>query len=185
MIKVSNGNKKIGNDTLIINICSATDCPSREKGLCKVADRCYAMKAERCYPQVLPYRRYQETYWDLNNPKKIAEDLVKIIKNKKNKINYVRFSEAGDFRGQDDVWKMKELAKAIPNVIFYGYTARNDLVYDDIPDNMVVNGSGFMISNSFTAVPEILEGDTSCPGDCRKCDLCKHAQGHNIKVLYH
>ena len=185
MIKVSNGNKKIGNDTLIINICSATDCPSREKNLCKVSDRCYAMKAERCYPQVLPYRRDQEIYWETHASSEIARDLSNIIKRKRNPIHYIRFSEAGDFRRQDDVDKMKDIARRIPNIVFYGYTARNDLNYEDLPDNMIVNGSGFMVSNSFTAVPRILEEHTSCPGDCRGCNLCEQARGIDIEVLYH
>jgi len=185
MIKVSNGNKKIGNDTLIINMNSATDCPSRAKGLCKVADKCYAMKAERCYPQVLPYRREQESYWDDTSAEDIANDLRDIIKRKRNQIKYIRFSEAGDFKGQGDVDKMKDIASRINSLLFYGYTARNDLNYGDLPSNMIVNGSGFRVSNAFTAVPRILEEHTSCPGDCRECNLCKEARGIDIKVLYH
>lgn len=185
MIKVSNGNKKIGSDTLIINMNSATDCPSRARGLCRVADKCYAMKAERCYPQVLPYRREQELYWDTHASSDISDGLKEVIRRKRNPISYIRFSEAGDFRSQWDVNKMKDIARRIPDVVFYGYTARNDLNYTDLPDNMIVNGSGFQVSNSFTAVPEILASDTRCPGNCRGCNLCKEARGIDIKVLYH
>lgn len=185
MIRVSNGNKKIGNDTLIINMCSATDCPSRSKGLCQVSDRCYAMKAEKQYPAVLPYRREQEVYWGTNSSSEIARDLKGIIERKRHPIKYVRFSESGDFSAQRDVDKLKGVARNMPDVVFYGYTARRDLEYNDIPNNLIINGSGFIVSNSFTAVDRILEEHTSCPGDCRECNLCKDARGIEIKVLYH
>lgn len=44
------GNKKLGEDTLIANITSAEHCPSKELGLCKVEQCCYAKKCERIYP---------------------------------------------------------------------------------------------------------------------------------------
>ena len=64
------GNKKIGNDTLIFNMGSATDCPSKKLGLCRHCDKCYALKAERQYPQVRPFRDRQADYW-LNGKDKI------------------------------------------------------------------------------------------------------------------
>ena len=165
---------------------SATDCPSKKLGLCNIEDdKCYAMKAERCYPQVLPYRRAQEEYWDNHTSAEIARDLGDIINNKKHRIDYIRFSEAGDFKTQRDVTKLKGIARRINNLKFYGYTARRDLTYRSIPSNMIVNGSGFNVSNSFTAVERILEEHTSCPGNCRECNLCKRARGIDIKVLYH
>ena len=186
MIKVSNGNKKIGKDTLIINMNSATDCPSRKLGLCNIDEgKCYALKAERIYPQVLPYRRKQESLWDHLMPSELAQGLNGIIKRKRNKIKYIRFSEAGDFKSQWDVDKMKNLARIIPEVSFYGYTARRDLDFSGLPDNLVVNGSGFMVSNMFTATREISDQEVHCPGDCRECGLCKEARGLDIKVLYH
>ena len=166
-------------------MCSATDCPSRDKGLCQVSDRCYAMKAEKQYPAVLPYRREQKAYWDSTESQDIAKDLRDIIKRKHNDIKYIRFSESGDFESQDDVEKLKEVVSYMPGVIWYGYTARRDLEYNNIPNNLIVNGSGFVVSNSFTAVERILEEHTSCPGNCRDCDLCKQARAFEIKVLYH
>lgn len=70
-LTLSNGNTKIGPDTMVLNLTSATDCPSRRLGLCQLdnpAD-CYALKAERhYYTTVLPYRRRQAAYW-ANNTK--------------------------------------------------------------------------------------------------------------------
>ena len=186
MIKVSNGNKKIGNDTLILNMNSATDCPSKELGLCTIeGNKCYALKSEKCYPQVLPYRREQAVYWTVTPAREIAEDLRNVLRRKRTPIRYIRFSEAGDFSRQRDVTKMKDIARRIPEVSFYGYTARRDLDFNEIPDNLAVNGSGFMVSNSFTAVHDVSESEIQCPGNCRECDLCKAANGLDIKVKYH
>ena len=186
MIRVSNGNKKIGNDTLIININSATDCHSRALGLCNIDEgKCYALKAEKAWPQVLPYRREQELYWYTHASSEIAQALREVIERKRNPIRYIRFSEAGDFGNQWDVDKLKDISLRLPEVILYGYTARRDLSFVALPTNMVVNGSGFMVSNSFTAVREILDGEIQCPGNCRECNLCKEAKGLDIKVRYH
>ena len=64
---ISIGNKKLPKTTAIFNMGAATDCPSLELGLCQafVGEKlvCYAMKAESgLYPDVLPYRRRQESF---------------------------------------------------------------------------------------------------------------------------
>ena len=50
---------------------------------------------------------------------------------------------------------------------------------------MIKGGSGFMVSNSFTAVKDVSNDDIICPGNCRECNLCKEANGLDIKVRYH
>ena len=49
---LSNGNSKIGNDTMILNMGSAMNCPSKKLGLCKLGSKCYALKAEKLYKPV-------------------------------------------------------------------------------------------------------------------------------------
>ena len=44
------GNAKIPESTLIANLTSAENCPSRKLGLCRVEECCYARKCERIYP---------------------------------------------------------------------------------------------------------------------------------------
>ena len=65
-LDIKKGNKKIGTNTLIFNMCSATDCPSKKRGLCQLPDTkyCYAFGAEIRYKAVLAYRRRQEKAWD-------------------------------------------------------------------------------------------------------------------------
>ena len=94
------GNKKIGKDTLIFNMGSATNCPSKKLGLCKHCDKCYALKAEKMYPQVLPFRQKQEKYWLNTSIDLIIDDFVLALTKHKN-IKYVRFNESGDFHSDN------------------------------------------------------------------------------------
>ena len=58
------GNSKVGEDTLIINMGSATKCPSAARGLCNIAGKCYAVRDEKIYSDVVRnYRDRQEDYW--------------------------------------------------------------------------------------------------------------------------
>ena len=115
---MSIGNHKIGRDTMIINITSARDCMARKLGLCQFSDciinPCYADKAERQYPHVLPYRRRQERTWDRLTADEIADGLIEIATRRRNvAIEYLRFSEAGDSRSQADVKKMNTIARRL------------------------------------------------------------------------
>ena len=190
-VLVSIGNHKIGRDTMIINITSARDCMAKKLGLCQFCGRkhnpCYARKAEKQYPQVLPYRRRQTGVWDRLSADEIADGLIQIAtRRRKTPIRYLRFSEAGDFRTQADVKKMAHIAIVLNrhNIIIYGYTARKDLDYARLPKNMVVQGSGFMVHNQFTAVKTPKKGAV-CAGNCRICGLCKTRSRRRIQVTIH
>ena len=204
-IKVSNGNAKIGEDTIIINMNSATDCPSRQSGLCQLDNpgKCYALKAERQYKDhflksgkfvtgCLTARRYQEQVWDNSTPDDIAFQLNhlvargyrQLLDESYSKIKYIRFSESGDFKSQEDVNKMSQIADMV-TVPVYGYTARRDLDFTQISNNMIVCGSGFKASNEFKAVSKLTPGNLHCVGNCRLCNLCKISHGKTVEVLLH
>lgn len=177
------GNMKLGNDTLILNITSATDCPSRELGFCKLGSKCYAMKAERIYKHPLEFRRAQTAQWDNNIPETLIQMILPVTQ--KRGVQYIRFSESGDFRDQADVDKMSTLADILTghNLKMYGYTARQDLDFSQVSDNMVVNGSGFMMHNQFTATDN--PQNNICPMNCRICDMCKAKGNLNIEAKVH
>ena len=184
------GNIKIWIDTLIMNMTSATDCPSAKLGLCNVVAsgnmwKCYAYRPEQFRPDCLPFRRRQAEQWDTESIGSIADQLNRAINSTRRKeaIKWVRFSEAGDFRNQADVNKMSRLASLL-DVPLYGYTARQDLNYDSRSPNMTLNGSGFMIDNEFQAVTEITS-KIVCQGNCRYCHMCKRPHGATIQVKLH
>lgn len=193
----TNGNLKLGKDTLIFNMYPATFCASRMLGMCQLEDpsTCYALKAEKMYPNVLPFRVRQAKSWAFKDDKSFVQSLVAELERKRKvPIKYVRFNESGDFATQDDINKLIEICERVQylpdphrNVVFYGYTARKDLDYSCIPDNLVVNGSGWCYGdmNMFDVVEEFTEGLLHCPADCRTCDLCKSNGSRYIEVKMH
>jgi hypothetical protein len=180
------GNSKLGKDTLIFNMTSATDCPSRKLGLCRHASKCYALKAEKLYPGCLPYRRRQAHYWRNSSSVTIALDINDALKRHK-AVKYIRFSESGDFTTQDDVNKIYRVANLCPAVVFYGHTSRRDLNFGKAPANLIFNGSGFMLDNKYTAVAEYtVTKRTQCDSKiCATCTLCKTKGKKTIENLFH
>ena len=183
---IKRGNMKIGKNTLIFNMGPAELCPSRDKGLCQVGHRCYALKAERQYHHVVPQYRFRQARFWLENEShvisKAIKDKAKAIR--VGSIDYVRINESGDFWSQDCVNKLFEVCNEVPELRFYVYTARRDLNFEGRPGNLTVNGSGFMVDNEFKAVNEVT-GEYVCPGDCRDCNLCKQNGNKTIEVVMH
>jgi hypothetical protein len=193
-MEVMYGNKKLSDCTMIFNMGTVQDCPSRRLGLCRVPQCCYARKAELRFPNtVVPYRKRQEKAWKTLSAEELGEQLAGKIDGRKKETKYVRFNEAGDFWGQEDVQKLSKVADILKGrAVVYGYTARRDLDFRGLSDNLVINGSGFMLDNQFTAVEKSRsdedlfgEYDAVCGGDCRVCDRCKSKQGLSIAVRKH
>ena len=185
-MEISHGNIKIGKDTLIINITSAHDCRSDALGLCAVSNKCYAKKSEKQYPAVLPYRRRQEKQWDMFSGKELGIMISNIALRKRTEIKFLRVSEAGDLRNQEDLEKLKQLALNT-HLTVYTYTARNDLNFANLPDNLIVNGSGFDIDNAFSVIhkDDIDNHEYVCPGVCLDCSWCKEKGHKDIRVVLH
>ena len=189
-LNVSNGNMKIGKDTIIYNITSALDCKSEKLGLCKHPKICYAKKNERRFPKVLKYRRVQEKQWDWLSSVEFANKLIEYINSKKHTIKYFRFNESGDFRNQKDVTKLFLIAKMLfdyKKIITYGYTSRCDLDFSNAPNGCTINGSDFMIHNNFEVVEKRqgVQYGNPCLGNCRICSKCKFRLGKNIQAIKH
>ena len=102
-------------------------------------------------------------------------------------LKFVRFSEDGDFRNQEDVDKLSEIAEGLKGqLVVYGYTSRKDLDFSKVSDNLIINGSGFMVHNEFKAVDTVPQGAPFvCGGNCRGCNLCKEKRGIRILVKMH
>lgn len=183
------GNKKLPKTTAIFNITTALGCPALVKNLCQLVNplkQCYAMKAERMYKNVLPYRQRQRKFWKQSTANKIVETLM--IEKKRKDLQKLRLNEAGDFKHQDDVNKAIEVARILMEdygVQTYCYTARSDLDFSK-RKHLIVNGSDFLVDNCFKVVykKEDLTGDI-CGTDCRVCDWCSKRDKKTIKVAAH
>lgn len=188
------GNSKLPASTAIFNMTSASDCPSKALGLCKVADICYALIPERMYPTCKPYRDRQAQYWSDITATDFVLDFMTARNRKRpeNRPDTIRFSEAGDFRTQADVDKMEAIAKLLSDqgIACYVYTARSDLDYRNVR-YLVINFSGFEAETqgnygTYAAVDDVDARPDNygvCPCDCTKCRRC--VIGRNSVVPMH
>jgi len=190
-IKFTKGNQKLPKTTYILNMTSATDCPSRTMGLCPIVNdggECYAKRPERFRPGCLPFREYQHEAWLGTSAESIAQQLLAASsRSKKHPMRALRFSEAGDFESQAGVDKMDMVAANLKpyGIVTCGYTARIDLDFSKVR-HVVVTGSGFMVHNEFVAVKEFTaEHRNRCAGNCRVCVKCQKRYGETIFVKYH
>lgn len=213
-------NKKVGVDTVVFNFGAAMDCPSLKLGLCQVAVYdgvdddgnpvvvscdCYAMTKER-YSTVVSGRRRQAIYWVRTPAHVIALDAVREMDRThtdrythetRSGAEYIRISESGDVYDQSDISKLTTVAKWVyamrPDVKIYGYTARRDLDWAQVPPNVVMNFSGDDVSdavadvNSFVVVPvgKLPSKALTCKSNCRVCRLCKTHHGSQVFIEEH
>jgi hypothetical protein len=187
-LEISNENTKCGKNTFVLNITSALECPSNKLGLCALSKVCYAKQAElRFHKRTAQYRKRQAQEWQQLSAKEITKQIVLNAIKKYCAIKYLRVSECGDFRNQKDVYKLSEIADRLKkyNIKAYTYTKRKDLNFDKVSTNLVVNGSGFMLHNNFTAVDEYSLDSVRCAENCRHCNLCKERGYLIIENKFH
>jgi hypothetical protein len=186
---LSNGNKKIGRDTLIFNMSSAHECASRKLGLCTQGNKCYAMKAERCYKNCIPFRTRQEAYWSNTSSDVMVNDLKEVLSHRRKPIKYFRWNESGDLTSNACIDKVFALAEAFKGINFYMYTHRHDLLdkLKNRPKNLAVMASNKVVKgfNSFLTVTKYSKGALRCKGNCRTCNLCKSGNNRVIECLVH
>lgn len=184
------GNRKLPKTTCIFNMTSASDCPSDALNLCQLANSktCYAKKAERMYKAVLPYRKQQEKFWSRATAQDFVTQFLKTIG--KRNITCLRLNESGDFKTQKDVLKAEKIATMLKQrgIKTYCYTSRRDLNFSKCK-NLVVNGSGFMVHNSFTVFPRNRDltklNAYICARNCNICDRCTHRKNQKIVTSLH
>jgi hypothetical protein len=182
ILKLKWGNHKLGNDIGIFNMGTATDCPSKQLGLCVTHNsgyKCYALKPEQQYPTVVPAaRERQGVEWNTNTAYDISVSFIDQISRRRTTTRYIRYNESSDFITQDDVNKLSTVAKNVQDAIgvqTYGYSARKDLDFSNA--NFLCKGSGWESNNGICIVigkkEELPAGYIECGGNCKNCNLCK------------
>ena len=125
MITMSKGNTKLASTILIWSLPAVLTCPNCND--CKSS--CYARKAERIYPQVLPCRTKN---WQASKNSSFVEDMIFLIsrtwKKARKPMQAVRIHESGDFYNQAYVDAWVKIARKLPDVPFYGYSKAWDHV---------------------------------------------------------
>jgi len=199
---VSIGNHKIAKNTAIFNLSSANNCPCKDYCSFGISGKCYALKAERMYPSVLPYRERQHDYWEKNTIAKIIDDFVAFFKSHP-KLQYLRLNEAGDAKRYSDFLKMDLIACALLKecgVKTYTYTHNRQelLTYIHLFDSvkyLVINLSEdwkdeeLKRFNRFHAVKQFTPFEWQCNCDAGKCmqscHSCAIQHGNRIEVKIH
>jgi hypothetical protein len=168
------GNNKIAKNTGIYNMNSATDCPNADStednpsdtGVCQVPwAACYAHKAENVYDKPLPKRRLQEYLWDAFSADLWADAILQVNSRKRSDFDYLRVSEAGDFRHNGDIKKWNAISeKVYPEVQVYTYSASHKLDWNEHATHkyFVVNQSNDLADygdRQFTATYEGPDGN--------------------------
>ena len=195
MIKLKWGNHKLPKNTMIFNMTSAENCPAAKLGLCKLNAlkiKCYALKAEQQYKEhVLKARKEQEEYWNTRSVDDILNDMRKKIESRKSETKYFRYNESGDFKNQEDIEKLSEIAKKLNeefSITTYGYSARSDLDFKNV--NFLVKGSGHDNGNNGTTIvvnkkEDVPKDYITCTGSCIDCDVCKKLNKLNVAFIKH
>jgi hypothetical protein len=181
---LSFGNIKLPKTTMIFNMGPAAMCPSDQLGLCQCSAKCYAKKAERLYPSVLPYRARQATLWQEWSAEQFIDAIIEI--SSKRTIKKFRFNESGDFYTQGCIDKLNTIARALKKlgIKTYGYSARHDLSFDNI--SFIVRGSGAEINGlSYVAVKASTGNNLACPGSCKSCSACLSGKVKVIECIIH
>lgn len=198
---ITYGNTKLANHLAIFNMNSAHDCDNRETERCQVGDgECYAVQTEKYYTNSLDYRRRQEVLWDHLDPVTFAKAFREHAKRKRIKPTAIRFSQSGDFRNQQDILKVDEIARRLDDLVdVYTYSASSHLDWEEA-ENFVVNASNGLADygdRRFIAVPseEQIPDDPSaihCPYDysdgeieCGECRLCISSDAGDVYVTVH
>ena len=191
---IKRGNMKLGTDTLIYSLSSATNCISKHLGLCKLPDFCYALRDEKQYPNVLPYRVHQNIYFDKNSMTTIKSDFTTLFsehKTLRSQVKYLRWNEAGDFTTQvilDKAVAVSEFLHKKFNVVSYTYSCRSDLIFPDVKW-FLVKGSNCMLPNGMSKVfntsDAVPHDFVVCPTTCYSCKICKTPNRKNLAFVLH
>jgi hypothetical protein len=182
---------------LIFNLPAVLTCPGRS-GLCE--SKCYARKAEVMYPAVAPYRERNLKF--SRNPAFVPDTvnfLINKVKTARKAITTVRIHESGDFYSQEYLLSWFEIARRVPGLQFYAYTKSFNLwgrdVWSQAPanfriihswDDSMPVGQQTMAKAGFSAHmgDEKPQGFFTCPGSCKKCDICFNPKSKRVRVHF-
>lgn len=167
-IGIALGNRKISKGVGVWNLPAIETCPGKTK-MCEA--KCYARKAERHYPQVLPARH--------RNLRAAQEDfvgrMVKLIC--LSGVQWLRIHESGDFFSQEYLDKWIEISRSLPGVRFLAFTASHFLDFTDVPANLSILFSVWPDTLVLPAGRKAYAGTGEgwkCPKDCGpgECTFC-------------
>lgn len=187
------GNAKLDDNTLIINLTAAINCPSLKLGLCKVSKVCYALRSEKKYPYYQPKNLKMEEFFKRASTEDIIDLLeAYVLSHKRKKIKYLRINESGDFKTQEQIQQWSIIAdyfKNKYNILTNAFTCRADL--DFTQAHFIVNASRPDVKGltrvfkcisreDFDSITTLNTNEYKCKANCRVCNICFHDKFHGI-----
>lgn len=171
------------------NLPEKLTCPG-STALCR--EHCYACKASRCYPQVMPFRM---SNFEASKQPNFVQSIIDELKAHNKPVTFFRIHESGDFYSQEYLDKWIEIALFFPAIKFLAFTKSFSLDFSRCPSNLRIVWSVFPDTNLSTvpAGPRAYAGsigDTTmldCHGSCDTCGLCWNLReiGRNVHFDLH
>ena len=190
-----------------LSFSSAIFCPSDKKGLCQLKDSnmsCYAKNGQKrasglytsdgipCINSYLNSCLVMACLEVLKGDNKLLNRFIAFI-DKNNPI--IRYNLKGDFKDSSDLKLLSKIILGAKNTVFYGYSARDDLLEDNNgynnylrAKNLYLNGSNMFYTNRFKVTYDLKEWLLSpyiCLGGCNKCKKCFSLKNKTILCLIH
>jgi hypothetical protein len=191
---ISKGNLKLqGNSDVaffIFNLPSRKTCPGATP-LCQT--HCYAQKAERQYPAVLPSR--ERNYNEVRTPyfkEVMVTEIRKLLNSKagRDKKIYFRIHESGDFFSDDYFVEWLGVMHIFPDIKFLAFTKSYSVLKYILPDNFNLFFSVWADTKDIpTGIPLAFTGDMDvesklCTGFCSECLHC-FKERTNVRFKIH
>ena len=177
---LSKGNSKLPKTTGIFNLPAIQTCSN----CFDCRKYCYALKAERMYPNVLPSR--MSNWRDSLGQLFVNKTVLRIIKLN---VDTIRIHESGEFFSQAYWLKWVSIAKQLPGIQFYAYTKSIELDFSERPANLRIIASvpgNFGLDGTALVVKDKnvkLKGFFTCQGNCKVCSYCNKSKGF-VKVAF-
>lgn len=195
----SYGNKKLPRNTMIFNLTTAMNCPSK---LCKFFDTCYAKAGDNknINPALSGLRnQFMLKHITIKEFLKLIEMYIEYAPMR---IKRIRLSESGDFSTQQQVDVAKKLAAHLKkkyNIDTVVYTAQpfdfsgNELIVN-ASNEKVIGADRYFYARDLKTFNEMgidmtedlkikYMGDGQpyymCPCECRKCNFCYRTRQEN------
>lgn len=185
---LKHGNAKLHN-TLVFSLPANKEVCGRE------CPGCYAIKFQKLYPNVLPYR--QRSLVASKQPdfvQRITSDIASFRK----PFSYLRIHESGEFYSQSYIDSWHTIASSHPSITFYTYTKRlADFDFSKLqalPNFVLINSLHFGGLNYGKTPPpgafvcpatvKATKSTTQCGKTCTFC-MQKQAQSDSVYFMQH
>lgn len=195
----SYGNKKLPRNTMIFNLTTAMNCPSK---LCKFFDTCYAKAGDNMNINPALSGLRNQLMLKHITIKEFLKLIEMYIEYAPMRIKRIRVSESGDFSTQQQVDVAKKLAAHLKkkyNIDTVVYTAQpfdfsgNELIVNASNDK-VIGADRYFYARDLKTFNEMGIDMTEdmkikymedgqpyymCPCECRKCNFCYRTRQEN------